>query len=576
MNVFTVWAPLAERVDLQLGDRRLAMARDEDGWWSVEAQAGPGSDYAFRVDGGDPLPDPRSPWQPHGVHGPSRCVDHGAFSWNDARWQSPPLSSALIYELHVGTFTPEGTFDAVIGKLGHLRDLGVSHVELMPVNAFAGARGWGYDGVDLYAPHEAYGGPDGLKRLVDACHREGLAVILDVVYNHLGPEGAYLGRFGPYFSEGYATAWGPAVNLDGPHSDGVRAFIVDNALMWLRDYHIDGLRLDAVHAIVDTSAVHILEELAAATRDLAARLGRHLFLIAESNRNDPRVVTSWERGGYGLDAQWSDDLHHAIHTVLTGERDGYYRDFGRLEHLAKALTDVFVYDGRYSPFRQRRHGRPVGDLPADRFVTCLQNHDQIGNRARGERIGHLVSERLLRVGAALALTAPTTPLLFQGEEWGAGAPFQFFTDYQDPALADAVRAGRRGEFAAFGWDPEEIPDPQAPETFRRSTLDWDEIEREPHAPILDWYRQLIGLRRTHPDLATGRRDAVRAWYDQAERWLAFTRGSITVACNLAARRVSVPLPTHRPRRVLLASDAPLAVHETRVDLPPEAVIVLGP
>lgn len=313
-----------------------------------------------------------------------------------------------------------------------------------------------------------------------------------------------------------------------------------------------------------------------AVRELEAHLARHLVVIAESSRNDPRVVTSRERGGYGLDAQWSDDLHHAIHTVLTGERDGYYRDFGRLEHLAKALTDVFVYDGRYSPFRRRRHGRPVGDLPADRFVTCLQNHDQIGNRARGERIGHLVSERLLRVGAALALTAPTVPLLFQGEEWGAGAPFQFFTDYQDPDLAEAVRVGRRSEFAVFGWDAEEIPDPQTPETFRRSTLNWDEIGREPHASILDWYRRLIGLRRTHPDLATGRRDAVRAWYDEGERWLAFTRGTITVAGNLAGRRADVPVAADRPRRVLLASDASVAVRDDCVSLPAEAVVVLGP
>lgn len=575
MSALAVWAPLAERVELQLAGRRVPMVRGEGGWWSADVDVGAGADYAFCVDGGDPLPDPRSPWQPQGVHGPSRRVDHGAFAWTDARWQAPPLAAALIYELHVGTFTPEGTFDGVIGKLGYLRDLGVSHIELMPVNAFPGVRGWGYDGVDLYAPHDAYGGPDGLKRLVDACHRLGLGVILDVVYNHLGPEGAYLGRFGPYLSEGCDTAWGPAVNLDGPHSDGVRAFVVDNARMWLRDYHLDGLRLDAVHALVDTSAMHILEELAAATRDLEASLGRHLVLIAESNRNDPRIVTSWERGGYGIDAQWSDDLHHAIHTVLTGECDGYYRDFGTLEHLTKALEDVFVYDGRYSPYRMRRRGRPVGDPPADRFITCLQNHDQVGNRARGERIGHLVGARRLQIGAALALMAPTVPLLFQGEEWAAGTPFQFFTDYQDPALAEAVRAGRRREFAAFGWDPADVPDPQAVETFARSSLDWGELRREPHAGILDWYRRLIHLRRTHPDLAAGRRDAVRAWYDEEAQWLAYTRGRVTVACNLAERPTDVPLPAHRLRRVLLASDTP-AVQDASLALPPESVAILGP
>lgn len=583
MTHFSVWAPPAGQVNLQLYDDGAAtghlvpMARGEGGWWWVDVpEAGAGSDYAFCLDGGDPLPDPRSPWQPRGVHGPSRVVDHGAFAWTDRYWQSPPLSSALIYELHVGTFTPEGTFSGVMGKLDYLLDLGITHIELMPVHQFAGARGWGYDGVDLYAPHHDYGGPEGLKRLVDACHRRGLGVILDVVYNHLGPEGAYIGRYGPYYSEDYATAWGAAMNLDGPESDEVRRYIIDNALMWLRDYHMDGLRLDAVHAIVDTSAVHILEELAGEVEGLQAALGRHLTLIAESDLNDPRVVESRERGGYGLDAQWSDDLHHAIHAVLTGEGDGYYADFGSLADVAKALEDVFVYDGRYSPHRRRRHGRPVGTLPRHRFVSCLQNHDQIGNRARGDRIGHMVNLRRAQIGAALLLTAPTVPLLFQGEEWGATAPFPYFCDYHDPELVAAVRDGRRREFAAFGWRPEDVPDPQAVETYRASKLDWAEIDGEPHAAMLDWYRRLIRLRREYADLAAGGAATLRARYDEAEGWLAVERGKLTLACNLADEWRRVPLAAGRPRHVLLTSDEAMRARADGLELPPEAVALLGP
>ena len=456
------------------------MTARADGWWTAEAvSAAPGTDYAFRLDGGPPLPDPRSVWQPQGVHGPSRVLDHGAFPWTDGRWQQGPLPSAVLYELHVGTFTPEGTFEAAIARLDHLVDLGITHVELMPVAEFPGSRGWGYDGVDLYAPHHAYGGPEGLKRLVNACHAKGFAVLLDVVYNHLGPAGNYLERFGPYFTARHQTPWGPAVNLDGPGSDEVRRFFCDNALMWLRDYHLDGLRLDAVHALVDTSAVSFLEQLAAEVHALEAHLGRHLVLIAESDLNDPRVVRPPELGGYGLGAQWSDDFHHALHTVLTGERDGYYADFGSLADLAKALTGTFVYDGRYSHFRGRRHGRPTAGLTGDHFLGYLQNHDQIGNRAQGERSSHLPNSGRLKIAAALVLTSPFIPLLFQGEEWGASTPFQYFTDHDDPELGRAVREGRRVEFAGFGWAPEAIPDPQDPATFARSKLDWQERARSP-------------------------------------------------------------------------------------------------
>jgi maltooligosyltrehalose trehalohydrolase len=571
---FRVWAPGARRLDVVLDGRRVAMTAGEDGWWTAEAGGdGPGRDYAFAVDGGTPLPDPRSPWQPQGVDGPSRVVDHAAFRWTDAGWQAPPLAAGLVYELHVGTFTPAGTFDGAIERLDHLVRLGVTHVELMPVNQFPGRHGWGYDGVDLFAPHAAYGGPDGLKRLVDACHGRGLAVLIDVVYNHLGPAGNYLDRFGPYFTDRYATPWGRAVNLDGPGSDEVRRFFCDNALAWLRDYHADGLRLDAVHAIVDTSAVHFLEELAAEVTDLGTRLGRHFVLVAESDLNDPRIVRRPEVGGYGLDAQWSDDFHHALHAALTGERGGYYADFGQLADLAKALGSAYVYDGRLSAFRGRRHGRPATGLPGTRFLGYLQTHDQVGNRARGERSSHLLSPGLLKVGAALVLLGPFVPMLFQGEEFGASTPFLYFTDHQDPALARAVREGRRHESQAFGGDPEEVPDPQAPETFARSKLDWSEPGREPHRTLLDWHAALARLRREH-GLADGRLGRVRVRYDETDRWLVLERGAITVACNLAGRAQRVPLGNGAAGEVLLASEGRVKAGAGALDLAAESVAVL--
>lgn len=574
MTVFRVWAPAAHQVDLVIARDRWPLVPERGGWWSIDLPSvGPGTDYRFSVDGGEPRPDPRSPWQPAGVHGPSRVVDQTAFPWTDAGWNAPPLASAIVYELHIGTFTPEGTFDSAIARLDHLVDLGVTHVELMPVSEFPGARGWGYDGVDLYAPHHAYGGPDALKRLVNACHARGLAVILDVVYNHLGPDGNYLAVYGPYFTDRHHTPWGAAINFDGPDSDEVRRFFIDNALMWFRDYHVDGLRIDAVHAIVDTSATHFLEALAIEVRALEAVLGRHLTLIAESDLNDPRLLWSTERGGYGLDAQWSDDFHHALHTVLTGERNGYYADFGSVADLAKALRDVYVYDGRFSPFRRRHHGRPVGDLAGSRFLGYLQNHDQVGNRAQGERSSHLLSLGRQKVGAALVLTAPFVPLLFQGEEWGASTPFQYFTDHGDPGLARAVTEGRRREFAAFGWKPEEIPDPQDPATFLRSKLDWSERDRPPHADLLEWHRRLIRLRRATPALLDGNRAAARVTYDEAQRWLILERGPLAVACNLAA--VPQRLAVGSERALLLASDPTVARDGNDVLLPPDSVAILG-
>ncbi|HEV7677617.1 MAG TPA: malto-oligosyltrehalose trehalohydrolase [Candidatus Dormibacteraeota bacterium] len=574
---FEVWAPRAGTVELAIHGQNLPMRRrDDEGWYvsdPVETQHG--DRYGFVLDGAAPLPDPRSPWQPDGVQGLSAVVDHEAFQWTDQAWHGAPLASAVIYELHVGTFTSEGTFDAAIARLPDLVDLGVTAVELMPVAEFPGERGWGYDGVDLFAPHHAYGGPDGLKRLVDACHASGLAVVMDVVYNHLGPDGNHLGRFGPYFTDRYRTPWGDALNLDGPDSEPVRRFILDNAQSWLRDHHCDGLRLDAVHAIVDTSALPILEELAVEVEALQASLGRTLWLIAESDLNDPALVRSRESGGAGLDAQWSDDFHHALHAALTGERSGYYADFGPLSLVARALRDVFVVDGGYSRHRRRRHGRPVGGLPRSRFLGYLQDHDQVGNRALGERSSALMSEGKLRIGAALVLASPFVPMLFQGEEWAASTPFQYFTDHQDAELARAVSEGRRREFAAFGWRAEDVPDPQDPATFERSKLRREEREGAPHRDMLDWHRRLIALRRSHPSLADSRPESTEARADDDAGWLLLRRGAVSIACNTGDRpvRVDTGEAGAAARTMVLASHEGIDIGGEAITLPPESVVI---
>ena len=548
------------------------MDAEEGGWWASAEPVGPGTDYRFSLDGGAPMPDPRSAWQPSGVDGPSRTVDFDAFAWTDAGWQAPPLADAVVYEAHVGTFSAEGTFQGAIAHLDHLVELGVTHLELMPVAEFSGERGWGYDGVDLYAPHSAYGGPDGLWRLVDAAHARGLAVLLDVVYNHLGPTGNYLGTYGPYFTDRYSTPWGSAVNLDGPDSDEVRRFFIDNALMWLRDYHFDGLRLDAVHAIVDVSAVHFLEQLTTEVRALAASLSRQLAVIAESDLNDPRLIRDPSVGGYGIDAQWSDDFHHALHSVVTGERGGYYVDFGTLGDLATTLRQGYRYAGDYSPFRRRRHGRPNPALDGRQLLGYLQTHDQVGNRALGERISALTSPGRVMVGAAVVMCAPFVPMLFQGEEWAASNPFQYFTDHQDRELGQAVSKGRREEFAAFGWEPESVPDPQSAETFERSRLDWTEIGRGDHAVVLDWHSKLIGLRRDYPELRDGHLDAVRVAHDDEQGWLRFQRGRIEVVLNLGASSRYLEVPDDG--RLLLASNNGVRLEREGLTLPPDSVAVL--
>ncbi|MGC4945900.1 malto-oligosyltrehalose trehalohydrolase [Streptomyces sp. DT224] len=559
--LFEVWAPDAGSAALRLAGELRPMEPDPDrhGWWTAEAEAADGDRYGFALDGGPVRPDPRSRRQPDGPDGESAVVDHDAYTWR-SEWAGRGLPGAVLYELHIGTFTADGTFDAAAARLGHLAELGVTHVSLMPVCPFPGVHGWGYEGVSLWAVHEPYGGPEGLKRFVDAAHGLGLAVVLDVVHNHLGPSGNYLPAFGPYFTETHHTPWGAAVNLDAPGSDEVRSYLLGSALAWLRDYRLDGLRLDAVHALADTRALTFLEELSAAADALSAELGRPLPLIAESDLCDPRTTTPRAEGGLGLHAQWNDDFHHCLHTALTGESQGYYADFAAapLAGLAKTMTSAFFHNGTYSSFRGRTHGRPVDVTrsAAHRFVGYAQTHDQIGNRALGDRLAASLSPGLLACAAALVLTGPFTPMLFMGEEWGARTPWQFFTDHTDPELAEAVRTGRRREFGAHGWAEEDIPDPQDPATRARSCLDWDEPGREPHARLHAWYRELIALRRTLPDLRDPDLASVKAAYDDEARWLAVRRGDLRIAVNLAAKPAAIPLGNGRhrggPGRVLAA------------------------
>jgi maltooligosyltrehalose trehalohydrolase len=551
MRRISVWAPAAQAVNLVAGDRVDPMEESGGGWFACKADLADGDDYAFSVDGSEALPDPRSRSQPAGVHGPSRLIAHPR-TREHQHWRGFPISEAVMYELHVGTFTARGTFDAAITRLDHLIDLGINAIELMPVGEFPGRRGWGYDGVDLFAPHSAYGGPGGLHRLVDACHARGIAVVLDVVYNHVGPEGDYLGEFGPYFTTRYETPWGSAFNYDGEQSDEVRRFVLDNVEMWLREYSFDGLRLDAVHAIIDTSPLHVLEAIATRVDELAAELGRDLWVIAESDSNDPRLVRDRERGGYGLGAQWSDDFHHALHALLTGEQHGYYEDFGSPDEVRTALLQTFVYAGQYSRHRKRTVGRYAGDLPRSRFITYSQNHDQVGNRAAGERLCHLVSDGRARMAAALTLLSPMVPMLFQGEEWAASTPFQYFTDLGDAHLSKAVTNGRRREFRAFGWPPDAVPDPQAPATFERSILRWDEMRDGVHGRMLDWYRQLIELRRARLLVENLKCAATNAWYDSARSLLMYTHSDLLVSCNLGEE--AVPLPEATGAALLLSSD----------------------
>lgn len=576
-----VWAPSADAVELvrpgaPAPDDRVRMARSVGGWWVAEVDLPHGTDYAYAVDGGDPRPDPRSRWQPHGVHGASRVLDTDLFTWTDAGWTGRDVRGAVVYELHLGTFTPEGTFDAAIARLDHLVELGVDMVELMPVAAFNGVHGWGYDGVSLFAVHEPYGGPHGLQAFVDAAHGRGLAVCLDVVHNHLGPSGNYLGTFGPYLTGTHQTPWGDAINLDDEGAREVRRWICDSAVQWFRDFHVDALRLDAVHALVDASPRHVLAELSDEVAALAGALGRPLSLIAECDLNDPVSVAPTAAHGWGMTAQWADDVHHAIHALVTGERHGYYVDFGSPEVLRIALTGAFVHDGAWSTFRGRPWGRPVpAGTDGHRFVVFASDHDQVGNRALGDRPSEHLDPGALAVEAALVLLSPFTPMLFMGEEWGARTRWQYFTDHPEPELAQAVREGRRSEFASHSWTSLygteiEVPDPQSPTTVADSHLDWSEPEDPTHARLLDWYRQLIALRRSVADLGSGDLAAisVRSEADDAPReladetglppvhsdaaavpwhgWIVMHRGAARVVVNLSEHERSVPVTLTGP------------------------------
>jgi maltooligosyltrehalose trehalohydrolase len=583
-SVFRVWAPRAESLAVKiLGDEPRTFPLEPAGGGVFETRAegvAAGADY-FYVVNGEERPDPVSCSQPRGVHGPSRVVAPEEFAWTDAEWKGIALKDYVVYELHAGTFTPEGTFEAIIPKLAHLKNLGVTAVELMPVAEFPGGRNWGYDGAHLYAPQSTYGGPEGLKKLIDACHQEGLAFVLDVVYNHLGPEGNYAGEFMPLYSESHKSPWGAGLNFDGEGSEGVRRFFVENALYWLTEYHVDGLRLDAVHAIEDTSEPHFLRQLAEEFHAQAALLGRAAHLIAESDLNDTRVLRAGAEGGYGIDSQWSDDFHHSLHAILTKTGRGYFADFGKIENLAKAIGEGFVYCGQHSKFRGRRHGTPSGERPGEQFVVCIQNHDQIANGYWGDRLSRLVTPAQQRLAAAVMLAgAPNVPMLFMGEEWSERAPFLYFTSHTDPELGRAVRQGRMEEYDSFVRGEGEtestlggFSDPQSEATFTRSKLDWDSLTKSPHAEMQSFYRDLLALRREHAPLSNCDKTRTRVRFDEARRWLSVERGDESGAraallCNFSGEAQSLPVP-EGAWRLALWTNEPRYGGDSSAKRPPE-------
>jgi maltooligosyltrehalose trehalohydrolase len=523
---FTVWAPSIIQVELRLvhpEERILPMEKNNEGYFFIELDnIQPGTQYFYRLNGKDDRPDPASHFQPKGVHGPSAVVDHQAYQWKDTNWKGIPLSDYIIYEMHVGTFTDEGTFEAMHQRLDDLVELGVNAIEILPVSQFPGSRNWGYDGVHPYAVQNTYGTPEQFKKLIDACHQRGLAVVLDVVYNHLGPEGNYLPVYGPYFIDKYHTPWGAALNFDEPYSDHVRDYFANNAVFWLEHYHVDALRLDAIHAVMDMGAKHFWRYVNEKIQDFSARSGRPYYTIAESDLNDTKVIKPFELGGWGFSSQWMDDFHHALHALLTKEDTGYYSDFGKVEHLAKAFQKGYIHDGEYSEYRKRIYGNSSEGISGEHFVVCTQNHDQVGNRMLGDRLTALVSFDALKLGAAAMLLSPYIPMLFMGEEYAEEAPFQYFVSHTDKALVEAVRKGRREEFKAFAWLGE-APDPQSEETFRRSTLNWNLHTEGKHNVMWEWYKELIRLRKTHaalhnPDKKRLRVDVINEQIIALQRW----------------------------------------------------------
>lgn len=557
---FTVWAPMRDRLSVRIvepEERLIELNKDEWGYWQGTAEdVAPGSLYFYRLDGEIDRPDPASHHQPQGVHKPSEVIDQQSYSWEDGDWEGIPLGSMIIYELHVGTFTPRGTFAAIIEKLPYLKDVGVNTIEIMPVAQFPGDRNWGYDGVYIYGVQNSYGGPTGLKQLVDACHREGIAVILDVVYNHLGPEGNYLWDYGPYFTDKYRTPWGNALNFDDAYSNEVRNYFLENALYWLENYHIDGLRLDAIHAIYDMSAQPFLQQLGYRVAELP---GRHRYLIAESDLNDMRVLRSPELGGFGLDGQWCDEFHHTLHTLLTGENDGYYSEFGTMKQLETAYKQGYVYDGIYSPHRKRNHGNSPQGFSSERFVVCIQNHDQVGNRFGGDRLSTLVEFEALKLAAGAMLLSPFVPMLFMGEEFGEEAPFMYFVSHTDPGLIEAVRKGRAEEFKSFGWK-KEVPDPQGDAVLMQSKLNWDKIEQGKYGVLRSLYKHLIQLRQKTPALATLEKNNLEAQSLEEEKILWVYRhtpeNKVFYIMNFhhQAYSFSLPIPQGNWTKILDTSD----------------------
>ena len=562
---FSVWAPFSKKVEVKIlspDEKAIPLVKNGMGYWSgMVENVSPGIQYVYRLDDKKERPDPASRFQPLGVHGPSQVIDPDEFAWGDKGWKGMPLKNLIIYEIHTGTFTKQGTFESIIPHLDYLKELGITAVDLMPVAQFPGTRNWGYDGVYPFAPQNSYGGAQGLKALVNVCHEKGLAVILDVVYNHLGPEGNYLRDFGPYFTDKYRTPWGDAVNFDGPYSDEVRRYFIENALYWVTEFHMDALRIDAIHGIFDFSAKHFLQELGEAVHNRAEKLGRHVYVIPESDLNDVRVINPAEIGGYGLDAQWNDDFHHALHTLITAEKSGYCEDFGTIDQMEKAYRDGFVYSGEYSPFRKRRHGSSSKDRPASQFVVFSQNHDQVGNRMQGERLSSLVSFEALKLAAGCVILSPYLPLLFMGEEYGETAPFLYFVSHSDPNLIEAVRNGRKEEFSAFGWEGEP-PDPQDEGTFLASELHWEELTKGTHETLLRFYKQLIALRTRTPALFELERERTEVRHCAAEKVLTMRRRSgdgkshVCVLLNFMANDVSfqAALPEGAWEKILDSSD----------------------
>src|SRR5713226_441438 len=566
---FRVWAPKVKSLAVRIlgGHRRtipmtcestLAESRPEFGaeFVATVPGVGEGTDYFYVLDGERERPDPVSRWQPRGVHGPSRIVDPGSFVWSDQDWAGIALKDFIIYELHTGTFTAEGTFESIIPRLPYLRDVGITAIEIMPVAEFPGKRNWGYDGASLYPPQSSYGGPTGLKKFVDACHQHRMAVVMDVVYNHLGPEGNYLPEFAPCFTDTHHTPWGKAINYDGPGSDGIRRWVIDNALYWLTEYHVDALRLDAIHGIYDFGAHHLLDELAEAFQNQASHLQRQACIIAETDLEDVRIINPREVGGYALDAQWHDDFHHALYALLTGEREGFLADFGALTDLAKSIREGFVLDGKYSRYRRRHYGSSSRNRPGDQFVGFIQNHDQIANTSRGKRLSSLVSSGQHKLAAVLTLCSPFLPLLSMGEEYGETAPFLYFTSFEDPGLATAVREGRKKELGSH-YSESDFADPQAPSTFERCKLDWSKTSTSPHAEIVRLYRDLISLRKQRPSLGNCRKDLTEIQFDEQAKRLVMKRtdpagGGALLILNFSAEAQIIPVVADsQPGRLIL-------------------------